>query len=214
MARPLYCSVDSGLYRPTLARKRWDLGYLGTYSADRQPGLEELLLEVAVQLPQRRLVVAGSLYPQDVIWPENVDRIEHLPPARHADFYSSLRWALNVTRADMVQSGFSPSVRLFEASACGTPILTDSWPGLGNFFTPGRELLVVESTEGVVQTLEMSPKKAAAIGATGRRRTLRDHTAERRARQLESYLEAIEQPEPLLASWSRLEPRPLHQADS
>ena len=117
-------------YAPHGGPKRWDLSYLGTYSADRQPTLERLLLEPARALPERRFVVAGPQYPADIDWPANVERIEHLPPADHAAFYSASRFTLNVTRADMIAAGWSPSVRLFEAGACGTPIVSDVWEGI------------------------------------------------------------------------------------
>ena len=110
-ARPLYCSVDPTLYRPTKARRRWDIGYLGTYSRDRQPKLEKLLFEPARRLSHRRFVVAGAQYPKDIAWPANVDHIDHLPPSRHARFYSSIGWALNLTRDDMG--------RWATAQACG-----------------------------------------------------------------------------------------------
>ena len=133
-ARALYCAADPALYQPgeTEASRRWDLGYLGTYSEDRQPTLENLLIEPARRAPHRRFVVAGPQYPECIDWPNNVDRIEHLPPRDHAAFYGALAWTLNITRADMIQAGYSPSVRLFEAAACATPIISDIWEGIGD----------------------------------------------------------------------------------
>jgi spore maturation protein CgeB len=142
-ARVLYCSVDPGLYyRESRRETRWDLGYIGTYSADRQPALERLLIAPARRLPEARFVAAGSLFPESVEWPANVERIDHLPPDRHRAFYNSQRFTLNLTRRDMIRAGHSPSVRLFEAAACGVPIVTDCWPGLEEIFEPGGEVLV------------------------------------------------------------------------
>lgn len=188
-ARELYCAVDNEGYRPTGAPRRWDLGYLGTYSPDRQPALERLFLDVATRLPQSRFVVAGPQFPADIAWPDNVERIEHLPPAAHADFYSSLGWTLNVTRADMVRAGYSPSVRLFEASACGVPIVSDPWRGLDDLFQPGSEIVVAAGTEDVIAALNFPENRRQAIGAAGRRRTLLEHTGERRAQSLEVLLQ-------------------------
>lgn len=193
LARPLYCGVDTKLYHPTGQEKRWDLGYLGTYSADRQPTLERLLLEPARLLPERRFVVAGPQYPMNIDWPANVERIEHVPPGRHAAFYGSLRFALNVTRSAMIEAGHSPSVRLFEAAACGVPILTDPWTGIEDFFLPGPELLVVDDAATVVAILAtMEDHRARAMGEAGRQRVLRDHTAMRRAEELERSLAMAE----------------------
>jgi spore maturation protein CgeB len=192
-AVPLYCSVDPDLYHPTCAEKRWLLGYLGTYSADRQETVDRMLLEPARRLPDRRFVVAGPQYPTDIAWPANVDRIEHLPPSAHADFYSSLCWTLNVTRRDMIRSGFSPSVRLFEATACGVPVLSDRWSGIEDVLEPDRDLLVRDTTAGVVEALAMAAGRREAISSSGRETTLRRHTGRRRAEELVRHLGNPEQ---------------------
>jgi spore maturation protein CgeB len=184
-AHALYCSVDPRLYAAVDAARRWDLGYLGTYSPDRQPVLDRLLLEPARRAPHRRFVVAGPLYPADIEWPENVQRIEHLPPREHAAFYSSLGWTLNVTRADMVAAGHSPSVRLFEAASCGVPIISDPWDGLDTLFRPGREIVIAHTPDQVLATLALPEPRRTSIGHGGRKRVLAEHTAAHRARDLE-----------------------------
>jgi spore maturation protein CgeB len=186
MARALYCSVDEGAYRPLDCPKRWDLSYLGTYSADRQPTLNRLLVETARAHPDRRFAVAGPQYPDGIDWPANVERIDHLPPSEHAAFYSASRWTLNVTRADMIAAGWSPSVRLFEAAACGTPILSDRWDGLNRLLEPGREILLADTAADVGRALARTD--ADAIGAAARRRILAEHTAAHRAAELERHL--------------------------
>lgn len=186
-ARALYCSVDDDRYRPTGAAKRWDLSYLGTYSPDRQPTLERLLIEPARHAPDRRFVVAGPQYPTDIAWPANVERIEHLAPADHADFYSASRFTLNVTRADMIAAGWSPSVRLFEAAACETPIISDRWEGIGELFTPGEAIILADRGDDVIAALSQD---AAAIGAAARHAVLTGHTARHRAAELETHLRA------------------------
>jgi spore maturation protein CgeB len=189
-ARPLYCCVDPALYCPTPDNeaRRWDLGYMGTYSADRDAGLEALLLATARRLPERRFVVAGPLYP-DRRWPDNVERVEHVAPPDHRRFYSAQGFTLNLTRAAMKAAGHSPSVRLFEAAACGTPIISDAWEGLGELFVAGEEILVARSTEDVVWMLsELAPGAARAIGQRARERVLAAHTAAHRAETLEQDL--------------------------
>lgn len=185
-ARALYCSVDPTLYAPTGETKRWDLSYLGTYSPDRQQTLERLLVEPARALPQRRFVVAGPQYPADIDWPANVERIEHLPPAEHAAFYSASRFTLNVTRADMIATGWSPSVRLFEAGACGTPIVSDIWDGIDSLFVPGREILTARDGDTVITAIEGAD--ATTMGEAARARVLDAHTAAHRAAELDAHL--------------------------
>ena len=129
MIEPFFVDVMRSCNSPISAR-RWDLGFLGTYSDDRQPVLDELLLEPARRRPGRGFVVAGPQFPDSIEWPENVCRITHLAPGRHRRFYASQRFTLNVTRADMVRAGWSPSVRLFEAAACGVPVVASRIGGI------------------------------------------------------------------------------------
>jgi spore maturation protein CgeB len=188
-ARALYCSVDDEAYRPVARVPRYDLGYLGTYSADRQDSLDRLLLEPARRMPNRRFLVGGAQYPDSRHWPPNVTHLEHVPPGAHAEFYGSCRFTLNVTRAEMIRAGFSPSVRLFEAGACAAPVISDRWDGIDSFFTPDREILLAESTEQVLDVLATwSEPRRQALAAAARRRTLRQHTAAHRAAELEAYL--------------------------
>ena len=188
MARALYCSVDPEQYRPLTQPVRWEMGYLGTYSDDRQPSLESLLLEPARQRPGGRFTVAGAMYPDDIRWPGNVDREIHLPPGAHAAFYSSQRFTLNITRDAMKRAGYSPSVRLFEAGACGVAIISDWWEGLDSLFDIDTEVLISTSTEDTLRILHDLPDaRRQAISDAARRRILEEHTPLQRAAQLEGY---------------------------
>jgi spore maturation protein CgeB len=193
MARPLYCSVDPEKYHPCQEYFRWDLGYLGTYSADRQPGLESLLAEPARRWPGGRFAVVGAMYPEELSWPENVYRNIHLSPHQHAKFYSAQRFTLNITRQEMKKWGYSPSVRLFEAAACGIPIISDWWTGLDDFFEIGREILIARDPDDTLRFLRDTPEdRRRAIGARARERVLAEHTAAHRARQFENYLRELD----------------------
>jgi spore maturation protein CgeB len=189
LARPLYCSVDPQLHFPEPRELQWDLGYLGTYSGDRQPVLARLMLNAAASAPDARFVVAGPQYPESIAWPANVERVVHLAPSEHRRFYNGLRYTLNVTRADMVKAGYSPSVRLFEAAACGTPIISDTWQGLDRFFTPGEEILLSRNARETLTYLrDISEEDRREIGARARQRVMTAHTALHRAMELEAYV--------------------------
>ena len=189
MARVLYCSVDTNLYRPVIRPYHWDLGYLGTYSDDRQPVLDSLMLEPARRWKEGRFAVVGPMYPEGIRWPANVFREIHLSPRQHPSFYAEQRFTLNVTRAAMKRAGYSPSVRLFEAGACAAPVISDAWDGLDSLFTIGREVLVAENAEDSLRYLQdTSDSDRRAIGDAARRRILAEHTPECRAIQLEGYL--------------------------
>jgi spore maturation protein CgeB len=187
--RALYCCVDPDLYHPRADPRRWDLSYLGTYSPDRQPVLERLLLEPARRAPELRFVVAGSQYPADLTWPANVERFEHVGPHDHAEFYGSSGFTLNITRADMVRAGWSPSVRLFEAAACGTPIISDIWDGIESVLHPGRSIALARTSEDVLELLlHCDGRDRAAMAENARAQVLAAHTAANRAEELARYL--------------------------
>lgn len=189
LAKPLYCSVDTDRYFPEKKQKQFELGYLGTYSQDRQPSLDEFLLAPARKLKNKKFTVAGPKYPPDLPWPGNVKRTEHLPPDQHRNFYNSQRFTLNVTRRDMIKAGFSPSVRLFEAAACGTAIISDYWPGLEKFFEINKEILICNNRDDTISYLnEISNSRRIEIAHLARQRILKEHTADNRAAQLENYI--------------------------
>jgi spore maturation protein CgeB len=193
-AVPLYCSFDPQEHRRFGANRRFacDLSYMGTYAPDRQPKIDELLSAPASLLPEKSFIVAGPQYPKDLHWSSNVRRIKHLNARWHAKFYSSSRFTLNVTRRDMVMAGYSPSVRLFEAAACGATIISDNWPGLDAFLTPNEEILLPASSEDVVRYLsELPDSEVRRIGKRAQERALSEHTSEHRAIEFERALESI-----------------------
>lgn len=198
-ALPLYCSVDPDLYfhEPSpndRDHRPYALGYLGTYSDDRQPTVRRLLIEPAQQLPQARFCVAGAQYPAMIRWPANIDTIEHIPPQQHCHFYNSQLFTLNVTRRDMVRAGYAPSVRLFEAGACGTPVISDFWPGLDSFFHLGTEILIARHSKDVLEYLTMDEEERLAIGVRFRQKVLSAHTSRHRAMEIEHHWQQMTAP--------------------
>lgn len=183
---PLYGSVDLATHRHGEHVEAFanDLSYLGTYAADRQPAVDRLFLAAARARPSQRFLVGGPMYPAEVDRPPNVRWLDHVAPPQHPAFYGSSRLTLNVTRAAMASVGYCPSGRLFEAAACGAPIVSDAWEGLDTFFEPGREILVARDTSDVLDALALSDRELRAIAQRARERVLADHTAERRAHEL------------------------------
>ncbi len=187
---PLYGSVDPDLHRPgePVARYRADLSYLGTYAGDRQTALERLFVEPARRLPAKRFVIAGAQYPQDFPWCANIFFVRHLPAAEHPAFFSSSQLTLNVTREPMAAMGYCPSGRLFEAAACGCPVLSDAWEGIEAFYEPGREILIARSTDDVLAAMQADEAELRRVAAAARERTHHEHTADHRAAELERAL--------------------------
>ena len=191
MAQPLYGCVDIESHARVHVPAQYccDLSYMGTYAVDRQPKLETLFLEPARQFPSMRFVLAGSMYPWQWQWPANVRRFEHVSPGDHSALYSSSRLTLNITRNDMARWGYCPSGRFFEATACGTPIITDWFEGLDHFFDYEQELLIANTSEDVMAAIGLPDSELTAIAARAKKRTLQEHTGERRAKELIAALE-------------------------
>ncbi len=188
---PLYGSVDPDVHAPAAPAEHYraDLSYLGTYAEDRQAALQRLFVEPARRAPGLRFLIGGAQYPAVFPWTPNIWFVRHLPPGEHPAFYSSSRVTLNVTRGPMAEMGYCPSGRLFEAAACGTPVLSDEWEGLDSFFRPGEEILIARDAGDVLGALSMTPEELAEVGRRARERTLSEHVAERRALELEDALE-------------------------
>jgi spore maturation protein CgeB len=193
---PLYGHVDPDVHRPAGAAERYraDLSYLGTYAADRQNALEDLLVDPARHRPERRFLVGGAQYPADFPWADNIYFVRHLPPSEHATFFASSRLTLNITRQEMAGMGWCPSGRLFEAAACGAAVLSDSWAGLDAFFEPGREILVARNGADSLAAIDRDDADLKAIGAAARERVLDEHTSDIRTRQMLAAFEQARSP--------------------
>ena len=194
---PLYGSVDPSLHRPMPPEPQYaaTLSYLGTYADDRQPALDRLFIEPARVRPNERFVIGGAQYPDTFPWTSNIFFVRHLPPASHPAFFCSSPITLNITRRAFAEVGYCPSGRLFEAAACGIAVVSDSWDGLDEFFTPGEEILVARDTADALAAIDLPREELARIGRAARQRTLAEHTADHRAVELEGILEDVLQPE-------------------
>src|SRR5438067_801570 len=193
---PLYGSVDPDVHRRVACKDVYcaALSYLGTYSQDRQGTLQDLFIEPARRASAARFVMGGAQYPAEFPWTNNIFFVQHLPPSEHPSFFCSSRLTLNVTRAAMRNMGWCPSGRLFEAAACGVPVISDHWEGLEHFFVPGSEILSAASTADVVSALELSDAELTRIAKQARERALSEHTGRHRAIQLEQLLELARSP--------------------
>lgn len=188
VALPLYGSVDPDTHYPVppVDAFRATLSYMGTYAADRQHALAEFLIVPAALLPKEKFLIGGAQYPEDFPWKQNIFFMPHLPPGSHPAFFCSSRLTLNVTRRSMANYGHCPSGRLFEAAACGSAIVSDWWEGLDSFFAPCTEILRAQTTSDVLDAISLSDQELSRIAEAARQRALSEHTADKRALELES----------------------------
>ena len=195
-AVPLYGHVDPGAHHPVppVDWCRGDLSYLGTYADDRQAALDRLFVAPARAAPAQRFVLGGSGYPADFPWQPNIFFMRHVAPPDHPAFFCSSRLTLNVTRGDMAAMGWCPSGRLFEAAACGVPIVSDTWEGLDRFFVPGEEILLADTTDDVLAALALSDPELRRIADAARARVLAEHSSAARAAELVALIEGARAP--------------------
>jgi len=191
-AVPLYGCIDPVDYPLQFRQPDVALTYLGTYADDRAAAFDRLLLASARMAPDQAFVVGGPQYPHPESWPPNVEYRAHVGQPDHLEFYSRGRFTLNLTRGAMCTWGHCPSARLFEAAACGTPLLTDRWPGLTDFFTPDEDVVVVDTAADVVAALRMGKDRHRSLRARARDRVLATCTADIRVRELERALDLNE----------------------
>lgn len=188
--RLIYNAVDPDDYYPVppVPDRRCDLLFMGNRLPDREERVRDLFFRAAALAPEFQFVLGGNGW-DGYPFPPNVRWVGHVPTAEHRAWNCSARLVLNINRQSMADYGFSPPTRVFEATGCGCCLVVDAWEGLGQFFAPGKEVLVARGAEEIVAHLRAVPAPAArAIGAAARARTLAEHTYTARAAVLEQAL--------------------------
>lgn len=188
---PIYNAQDPATHFPEPPAPRFaaDLGFLGNRLPDREARVDGFFFDVARQLPKHRFVLGGSGW-GDKPLPDNVRYLGHVYTHEHNTFNTSALAVLNVNRTSMVDNGFSPATRVFEAAAAGACIITDAWPGIEQFLEPEHEVLVAEHGAAVAEILDgLSLERARRIGERARRRVLAEHTYQQRAVEIEAALQ-------------------------
>ena len=188
---PIPNALDPATHFPVAPDPRFaaDLSALVNRLPDREARVEEFLFAAAARLPEHRFLLGGAGWEDRVSAAPNLGYLGHVPPGDHNVFNCSPLAVLNVTRDSMVENGFSPATRVFEAAGAGACLISDTWPGLDELLTPGEEVIACASGAEVADALAaLEPGDARRIGARARERILAEHTYDRRARQVEDVL--------------------------
>jgi spore maturation protein CgeB len=187
----IYNGLDPETHFPVEADPalKCDVAFLGNRLPDREARVEELFLRAAELAPSFQFLLGGEGW-SDKAMPSNVRYIGHVPTGEHNRVNCSAGMVMNINRASMAASGFSPPTRVFEVAGAGTCLLCDDWPGIDDCFEPGSEILVVKTAEDVVTALHTYDDAGRRrIGEAFRARALRDHTYARRALQADAAFE-------------------------
>lgn len=188
----VYNALDPATHHPVPPQARFacDLGFLGNRLPDREERVETFFLEPADRLAEHRFLLGGSGW-DDKPCPPSVVKLGHVGTADHNAFNASARAVLNINRASMAATGYSPPTRVFEAAGASACLITDAWRGIEMFLTPGKEVLVVRDADDVVEALaDLTPERAQAIGAAALARMLAEHTYDHRAETLAQTLKS------------------------
>jgi spore maturation protein CgeB len=187
---PVYNGLDPATHHPVPPAPDFaaDLLFLGNRLPDREARVEHFFLSPAEALPDRRFLLAGSGWADKAV-SANVRRLGHVGTAQHNALNCSALAVLNIARDSMASVGFSPATRVFEAAGAGACLLTDYWEGIELFLRPDEEVLVARDGADVVRHLaELTAERARDIGKRALARVLAEHTYERRARLVETFL--------------------------
>jgi spore maturation protein CgeB len=190
---PIYNAVDPTTHFPEPPQPRFaaDLAFLGNRLPDREARVERFFLEAARLAPHRTFLLGGNGW-ADKPLPPNVRLVGHVGSDDHNAFSTSARAVLNLHRESMAATGWSPATRVFEAMGAGACVISDPFPGVDDFFAPGREILLADGPEAVLAQLDrLTPERRTAIGDAARARVLADHTYDHRARRFEEAIAAL-----------------------
>jgi spore maturation protein CgeB len=189
---PIYNALDPDEHRPVEGvAVEYDILFMGNRLPDREARVEEFFFRAAALCPEHRFLLGGEGWGWKTDMPANVTYLGHVPTGRHNVVNASARLVLNIHRDSMVQNGWSPATRMFEAAGAASCQVTDAWEGIEDFFAPGEEILVAASAEEVAQLVRsVDDERARRIGQAGRARALADHTYTQRARQMDAILRA------------------------
>jgi spore maturation protein CgeB len=189
---PIYNALDPDEHRPVEGvAVDYDILFMGNRLPDREARVEEFFFRAAALCPEHRFLLGGEGWGWKTDMPANVTSLGHVPTGRHNVVNASARLVLNIHRDSMVQNGWSPATRMFEAAGAASCQVTDAWEGIEDFFAPGEEILVAASAEEVARLVRsVDDDRARRIGQAGRARALADHTYTQRARQMDAVLRA------------------------
>ena len=192
-------AADIDHFQPLPRIKDTDVIWVGNWGdEERTRELEEFLIQPAIKLQDRKFAVHGVRYPADAKHRLAAAAIQfrgYLPNLESPETYASSRISLHVPRR-FYANGLSgiPTIRMFEAMACGSPLICSPWTDSESLFRPGEDYVCVENGQAMiseVQTLLRDTIARQQIAENGRQTILCRHTCAHRAEQLENICKEL-----------------------
>lgn len=187
------------MFRPMPGSKEIDVLWIGNWGdEERTRELMEFLIEPAAALGDRRFVVHGVRYPEEGAHKLRQAGIEYrgyLPNLKSPIAYSKSALALHVPRR-LYTNGLSgvPTIRVFEALACGVPLICAPWQDTESLFRTGQDYLCVPDGEAMKSEISRLLRDDAAclqLAANGLETVRNRHTCRHRAEQLVDICEGL-----------------------
>lgn len=197
----LHEAADTTVFRPLHSdHKKDDVVWIGNWGDDeRSAEICKYLLRPASELPEYRFTVYGVRYPQQALAALEFARVRYggyLPNLDGPATYAASRITMHIPRQQyrLAMNGI-PTIRVFEALACGIPLVSAPWTDTEHLFRDG-DFTTVHTTQEMVTALRrlLCDKKAAEEqAARGLATVLAHHTCAHRAEQLTSICEELVQ---------------------
>ena len=193
----LHEAADTSVFKPLpAAHKTNDVVWIGNWGdGERSAEIERFLLEPASALPDRRFAVYGVRYPENgltALHKAGVSYCGYLPNLVAPHTYAAARLTLHIPRQQYTAAMAGiPTIRVFEALACGIPLVSAPWQDTEGLFRAGDFLSVRDTDEmrRAIEYLLEDPDAAAAQAARGLETVLASHTCHHRAEQLTKLFE-------------------------
>jgi spore maturation protein CgeB len=194
----LHEAADTSIFRPFPAEKKRDVVWVGNWGdEERTKELMEYLIYPASKLQKLRFDVYGVRYPEEgkqALSAADIVYQGYLPNLSAPCVYAESRITLHVPRREYssVLEGI-PTIRVFEALACGVPLISAPWSDVEELFRP-EDYRLVRSGEEMVWTIrELLADEAARRqqALSGLETIMQRHSCAHRAEQLTAICEEL-----------------------
>ena len=192
----LHEAADTSVFKPQPhVQKTHDVVWIGNWGDDeRSAEIKRFFLHPAAALPELRFAIYGVRYPEEglaALRKAGATYCGYLPNLSVPLTYAASRLTVHIPRQQYatVMTGI-PTIRVFEALACGIPLISAPWSDSEHLFREGDFIPVRDSDEmrRAIEYLIHEPDAASAQAARGLETILAHHTCKHRAQQLSTLL--------------------------
>lgn len=194
----LHEAADTTVFKPQPGAKKQDVVWVGNWGEnERSREIREFLLKPASEMPDREFVIYGVRYPEEARKALKMAGVRYggyLPNLEAVRVYGDSRLTVHVPRQQYADAMHGiPTIRVFEALACGIPLISAPWKDSEHLFREGDFVMVQNGTEmrAQMERLLENPAEARAQAERGLETVLARHTCRHRAEELTAICEEV-----------------------